>query len=231
MKKKGYEFVNFYEKLPDNIKGKNLPNPKFYIHKMNLPTRILVVGASGAGKSNTVLNLINCMSGTFTSIDIICKSADEPLYNYLKYKVKENCKIYEGIKNIPNIEDYKKDSNHLVIFDDLMLDKMDKIASFFIKSRKQGCTCIFISQSYIGNGTSDFRTIRRNCDYIILKKINSNNDLKLINREYDIGIDNNDFLKIYDDIISENFNNFLMIDISAPKNERFRRNFDVIKYN
>ena len=230
MKKKGYEFVNFYDILPDKIKGKGLPNPKFNVHKMNVPTRILIVGASGSGKTNTVLNLINCMAGTFTTIDVITKNGDEKLYNFLKLKTKENCRILEGIKNIPNIDEYKKGSNHLVIFDDLMLDKMDKITDFFIRARKQDCTCIFITQSYIGNGSSAYRTIRRNCDYLILKKINSNNDLKLINREYDIGIDNDEFLKIYDDIISENFNNFLMIDVIAPKNERFRKNFDVINY-
>ena len=226
--KKKYELINFYDILPEKIKGKGLPNPNYKNHGIKLSTKILIVGASGAGKTSTILNLINCMNGTFTSIDVILKNADEPLYKYLKYKAKDSCRIFEGIKNMPNIDDYKKGSAHLVIFDDLMLEKMDKITEFFIRARKQDCTCVFITQSYIGNGTVAYRTIRKNCDYIILKKINGNNDLKNINKEYDIGIENDKFIKIYDDIITEDFNNFLMIDINAEKINRFRKNFDVI---
>jgi hypothetical protein len=55
---------------------------------------------------------------------------------------------------------------------------MDRIRDFYIRSRKMGVSCIFISQSYIGNATKEYRTIRKNCHYIIQKNINGMNDLK-----------------------------------------------------
>ena len=221
--KKDYKFINFYDKIKKD--DNKLTNPNFDIHKINVPFRMLIVGASGSGKTNTALNIIQAMSNTFSSIDIITKNADEKLYNYLKQKIKKNLNIYEGVSKIPNVDSYDKSSNHLIIFDDLMLDKMDKICDFYIRSRKMSCSCMFLTQSYIGNGTKEFRTIRKNCDYIILKKINGVNDLKLINREYSLGVDNETFLNMYNQIINEDFNNFLMIDCEKGSDERFRKNF------
>lgn len=56
------------------------------------------------------------------------------------------------------------------------------------------------------------------------------NDLKLINREYSLGIDHDNFIQIYNSIINENFNNFLLIDCNANNQKRFRKNLDVIEF-
>lgn len=57
--------------------------------------------------------------------------------------------------------------------------------------------------------------------------MSSNRDLLLILNEFSLGIDKKDFINLYENII-KNFNDFLMIDINASSNEKFRHNFDVI---
>jgi hypothetical protein len=70
--------------------------------------------------------------------------------------------------------------------------------------------------------------MRRNCNYVIIKKINSSRDINLIIREYSLDISKEQFNKIYQDIIKEDILNFLLIDIDAPPENRFRKNFTPI---
>ena len=50
-------------------------------------SRILMIGASGTGKSNAILNFIEKSSGEFHKT-IICSfsTTDEPIYSYLQEK-------------------------------------------------------------------------------------------------------------------------------------------------
>ena len=75
---------------------------------MNLPFRMLIIGGSGAGKTQTLMNMIRIMNGTFNNIHIITKNKDEPLYNYLKSKVDNGLTITEGIESAPNFDEFDK---------------------------------------------------------------------------------------------------------------------------
>ena len=61
-----------------------LKHKKEYKHKINLPFKMLIVGSSGSGKTQTLMNILKIMNGTFHNISIITKNKDEPLYNYLE---------------------------------------------------------------------------------------------------------------------------------------------------
>ena len=64
--------VDFYKSMPKKYLLKS-HNPNFKDHKLNLPFRMLIIGGSGAGKTQTLMNLIRVMNGTFNNIHIITK--------------------------------------------------------------------------------------------------------------------------------------------------------------
>jgi GTPase SAR1 family protein len=211
--------INFYSKIPESKQKKYESNAG-----LNPPFRLLVVGSSGSGKSNTVINLIYNMPNYFYSISIITKNADEPLYNFLKKKLGDSVCIYEGLDDIPPLDSYDKSVPHLVIFDDLVLEKnQDKIIEYFVRGRKLNISTVYISQSYFRTP----KTIRANINYLILKKISSNRDLGLILNDYSLGVSKEQLYSIYKYATKNKFD-FLLIDIDAPEEERFRHNFGMI---
>lgn len=211
--------INYYKK----IKGKEAYNPKKDIHGLDIPFYMIIVAASGAGKTNVLVNFIHISSGTFNRICICCRTKDEPLYEYIANK-SPDIEFYEN-GDIPNIDDFDSNDNNLVVFDDLVLQKdQSDIEEYFIRGRKKGITCIYLSQSYYKIP----KLIRINCRYIILKKLSSIKDLKLILSEYNIGnfssnpkINLDKITEIYTDATA-NFTDFLLIDV---KNNTFTKNF------
>lgn len=127
---------NFYSVIPKSNKS-HYRNPGYARHGIEIPFRMLVCGASGSYKSNFVLNLIFQMNDTFESITLITKNANEPLYNFLRTKIpEEQLHVYEGIENIPPLDDFNTQHQHLVIFDDLVLEKkQSKVEEYFIRAR------------------------------------------------------------------------------------------------
>lgn len=202
-------------------------NPQFAKHQIELPARILIVGGSGSGKTNTLMNLIHQMKGTFNHLLLCVKNADEPLYQLLKKKVpKEMLTICEGVGAIPELEELQGRGASLIIFDDLVGEKnQTKMIDAFIRARKigDGCSCIYLTQTYFGCP----KTIRVNCSYIFLKKLSSMRDLNMILSDFNLGIEKQELVDVYKYCTKEPLD-FLMIDTIAPPEKRFRRNFNEI---
>ena len=216
---------NFYKRpaLKKYLTSQDNPNVK--LHQLDkLPFRMVIVAPSGTGKSNFVLNLIEKYSkgkGTFNTITLICRSKCEPLYEYLEDRTKKKVVIEEGVENIPDINKFDKDLQHLVIFDDLVMEKdQRKITEFYIRGRKKGISICYLSQSFYKVP----KTIRSNCNYFVILKLSGKRDLNLIMSEFELGIDKKELLEIYEDATAEKFN-VLLIDVEADKQHRFRKNF------
>lgn len=204
---------NFYEIIP---KSKPVRNPGYDKHHLDLPAYITIIGGSGSGKTNVLLNFLQLSSGTFSKIVICIKNSDEPLYNYLVDKC-EGIEFYEG-GDIPDLKEFEESSSSLIVFDDLVLEKdQTKIQEYFIRGRKLGITCIYISQSYYKIP----KLIRINCRYIILKKLSSGKDLKLIISEYNLNYDMKQIMDLYEQA-TQQFTDFLLID---TRDNIFRKNF------
>jgi len=62
--------INYYEKIKNKS---NIFNPNFEQHKMKIPMRLGIVGSSGSGKTNCVINLLKIFNGTFDTIEIFTK--------------------------------------------------------------------------------------------------------------------------------------------------------------
>ena len=213
---------NMYEVIPKRFL-KNAYNPNYELHKLKLEMRMCCVSPSGSGKTNFVINLLRLFSagdGTFSSCLILTKNADEPLYNWLKDKVPQ-ISIQEGLSKMPRLDDYDKNENHLIIFDDLVLSKdLSMVENVYIRGRKLGVSVIFISQSYFKIP----KMIRLNTNYMVLLKIPSNRDLNMILSEAGIGLTKEELLKMYDYATAEKFSP-LLIDCDEEIEKRYRKGF------
>jgi hypothetical protein len=223
------DVVNFYEKLPKKYKNK-YHNPNYDSHLINIPFRMLVVGSSGSGKSNVVLNIIQKFNDTFGNVKICCKDKNEPLYRMLSDKLDPSSfQIYEGFKNIPSLdnkEEFDPSLQHLIVFDDLCLEKNQGIIEdYLIRGRKiaKGVNIIYLTQSYFKCP----RVVRMNVNYIILKKVGSTKDLTSILKEYSLGVDMDQLKKLYKNNV-KNMTDFLMIDLDTTDDKRFRKGFSQI---
>jgi len=208
--------VNYYNKL----KLKDKWNPKKGItHNIDIPFYAVIIGGSGSGKSAIVLDWIHRSSGTYSRICICCRSKEEPLYEHLSDK----CPSIEFYENeIPDIDSFENKNNeqNLIVFDDLVLDKSlnnTTIQEYYIRGRKRNISCIYISQIFykIPKG------IRVNARYIILRKLSSLKDLKLILSEYSLDTDLTDITQLYHEY-TKVFPNFMCID---TQNHDIRQNF------
>jgi hypothetical protein len=211
---------NLYEKIPKELLDK-VDNPNFNIHKLKLPFRMCVVAPSGSGKTNFLVNLLSMFSvgkGTFASITIITKNADEPLYKWIKGK-SDQIVIKEGITNTPQLDKFDKELNHLVVWDDLVLSKdLSMVENYYIRARKLNVSVIFISQSFFKIP----KIIRNNCSYMVLLKLSGNREVNMILSEFGLGVSKEELIELYEYATREKFSP-LLIDMEADKFNRFRK--------
>jgi hypothetical protein len=217
--------VNMYEKMPKDLIQK-AHNPNKGEHHFELPFRAVIVAPSGSGKTNFLLNMIHLFSkgsGTFSSITIITKVANEPLYNFLKLK-SESIRIEEGLSKTPRLEDFDKDENHLVVWDDLVLSKnLEMVENYYIRARKFNVSCIFISQSYYAIPTM----IRKNCNYMIILKLGSGQrEVKMICAELGGRMEKEQLMNMYEYATKDQFIPLIVtMEEQRDMTKRFRKGF------
>jgi hypothetical protein len=216
--------IDWYKEMPKKYLLKQ-HNPNFKIHGIKVPFRMLIIGGSGAGKTQTFLNILHNFGDTFQNIYIITKNKDEPLYNYLEDKLgNKGLEILEGINNAPDLDGFDKEEQTLIVMDDLVLEKNQKqLEQYFIRARKLNCSLIYISQSYYAVP----QLIRQNLTYLVIKKLNTLNDLFRIMREYSLGVDKKELKDIYE-TATDTKQDFLLVDLDADPKNRFRKNFNEI---
>ena len=221
MKKK--DFINFYELKA--LKEMNIKsyNPGFPNTDIEIPSRVILQGSSGSGKTSILMNYIYLTNDTWFHIYIVTKSS-EPLYEYLQKQLKnKNIDIFYDIsklplpKDLPNPEEQK-----LVIFDDCVsMKNQSTIVDYFIYGRKKN-TSFYLSQSYYGVPKS----IRAQCSYLLIVKVSQKRDLNLILSDSGGLIEKDELKRLYDDATKEKFN-FLKINLNTSDlNKKFSKNFN-----
>lgn len=215
---------NMYEKMPQSLLRK-ADNPNFHLHGIKLPARICVSAPSGSGKTNFVINFISLCSqgkGTFSSIQIITRDADEPLYSYLKMK-SPAIQITEGLHTLPALNKFDKDDSHLIIVDDLVLAKdQSSVCEYFIRCRKQNVTVMYLSQSFFKIPI----IIRQNCNYMCILGIGNKRSMNLMLSEFAIGASKEQLMGMYKFATAEKLH-FLLIDVDeTDPQKKFRSDFN-----
>ena len=174
--------INFDDYTNENIIENNSKWP--YIP--DYPYRILIIGGSGSGKTNALLNLINNQPDN-DKIYLYAKDPYENKYQYLINK-RENVglnhfndpKAFMEYSNdmqdvYKNIEDYNaiKKRKVLIISDDMIADMINNnklnpiVTELFIKGRKLNISIVFITQSYFKVSND----VRLNSTHFLIMKI------------------------------------------------------------
>ena len=226
MTNKGTDITNFYSLLP---KDKQKPPAGFKNHLIECNSRLLFIGQSGSGKTNTLLNYIERSSGEYQQI-FICSfsTTDEVLYQYLKDKIPE-VELINDINEVPPVQSFNDDDKKirkLIVFDDFIcLSKKDLkiLQDYAISSRKYGFTVVYMAQEY----TSVPKVISRNCNYIFCFKINDKVSIKRMISNHGLSdqYKPEQIEKIYHYCISKPLG-FLLIDLKTnDESKRLRCGF------
>ena len=209
--------INLYSITNENNKKHNEKWPYIPDH----PYRILIIGGSGSGKTNTLVHLIN-EQNDIDQIYLYTRDLNEPKYKTLIKKRKD-----AGIKHLNdpnafiersntmddiygNINDYNSSRKRkiLIIFDDMITDIMTNKRfqaikkELFIRSRKLNISLAFITQSYF----SVPKDVRLNSTHYLIMKINNKRELQNIAINHSADIDYQDFIKIYRECTKEPYN-------------------------
>jgi len=229
------EVENFYSKKEVQVFCHKYHNPNYDPQTMPFkhPMRAILIGASGSGKSNVLLDLMKKTMGTFNSIKIFTQDKDEPLYEYLASMIEPpQLEIFEGIDTFNNydIDSDLSHGQHLVIFDDMCIEsakKQKKIEELFIRgrkmSKKEGISVMYLTQSYYQTPI----IIRKQATHLILKKVNGKRDIGAILKESSLDADGKQLQNMYNHCVksADDISNFMLIDKSAPEAQRFRKNY------
>jgi hypothetical protein len=201
---------NYYAKLASKYKAKS-HNPNYKkTHFIEIPARIVLVGQSGSGKTNAALNILKAFNGTFDRVVLVCKSVSgDPLYEMLHDKLGDAMEIHED-GEVPSLDEFDGDGQTLFIADDLVGDKAatKTMIEHFKRGRKKGITYMYLSQSWFKID----KFIRQNTSHVVIKKVSSVKDLKLILSEFPLNCDIDDLKQMYDYATSR-FEDVLFIDL------------------
>ena len=195
----------------DDYVNENKTEHKNWPYIPDKPYRILIIGGSGSGKINVLLNLIESQP----DIDKIYLHAKDPYeckYQYLINKRKvvginnfNNPKAFieysNDMRNVyKNINDCNPDKENkiLIVFDDMVVDmihnkKLNSIVTeLFIGGRKLNLSLVFITQSYF----KVLKDVRLNTTHLFITKILSKRELQQIAINHSSDIRTEDFVNI-----------------------------------
>ena len=176
------------------------------------PYRILIIGGSGSGKTNALLNLINNQPD-IDKIYLYAKDPYEAKYQYLISKrEKVGLNHYDDLKAFieysndmqdvyKNIDEYNPDKENkiLIVFDDMIADMINNkklnsiVTELFIRGRKLNISLVFITQSYFKVP----KDVRLNSTHFFIMKIPNKRELQQIALNHSSDINTKDFIKMY----------------------------------
>ena len=151
--------INFDDYTNENIIEHNSKWPYIPDH----PYRILIIGGSGSGKTNVLLNLINHQP----DIDKIYLHAKDPYEAKYQYLINKREKLGLDHFNDPKaFMEYSNDMQDayknnpikkrkvLIVYDDMIADMINNnklnpvVTELFIRGTKLNISIVFITQSY-----------------------------------------------------------------------------------
>ena len=219
---------NFYLKKEVQAFKAKTHCPNLKLHEIDVGSRVIILGSSGSGKTNILTYMLNYFTNTYNNIYIIAKSLNEPLYKYIKHKLKDNVEMFEGMDELNSWDlntKFKDKGQSLIIFDDLVLEKnQEKIEQLYIRGRKLGggCTIVYLTQSYYNTPS----ILRKNMTHLILRKVPNTQNLNMILKDISMGISKEELQALYTKCVSEDIIGFLTIHLTKTGKDIFKKNFN-----
>ncbi len=216
----------------------------------DLPFRILINGKSQlSGKTTIILNLLlrnayyrdkfegeNIFIVSNNKLDnklkILMEQKEIPKENYMKYDEDELEILYDQLEDefLDEVNDKKKPSNRLIIFDDVaysgsLKNKTSGIVSKIVMNGRHLClSSIFTTQKFSLVSTA----VRTNITGAILFNT-SQKELEMIAEDFNYLPKKQDFIKMFREATKEK-NSFLVVNFSNKNEEMYLdSNFEPIK--
>lgn len=164
--------------------------------------------------------LIECFQNGFSKKDILnsLKSGKIVFRNEEK-SPKIEIEYYDDSIFVPDPSELDKNKKNLIIFDDIMLEKQNKIEQYYTRGRHSNVDCIYISQNYI---KLPRQTVRENANFFILfpqSKITMDN----FYRDHCTDIKKNSFQMLCEEAWKEPYG-FVTIDMTKNiENGKYRK--------
>ena len=235
--------INFDEYVNENKTEHN----KNWPHTPDHPYRILIIGGSGSGKINVLLNLIKNQPD-IDKIYLYAKDPYEAKYQYLINKREgvginhfNDPKAFIEYSNdthdvYKNINDYnlEKENKILILFDDMSNDMIHNkklisiVTELFIRGRKLNIYLVFITESYFKVP----KDVRLNTIHLFIAKVPNKRQLQQIAINHSSDTSAKDFINIYRKFTVEPYSFFVNNTTLASDNPlRFRKNLFSIYNN
>jgi len=203
------------------------------LHPLLIPpkSRVIIVGGSGCGKTNFLVNALVKPQIKYEKIYMYSKNLHQPKYQFLhkellntefilnkgaRVKKREPFKIIEAwsddINDLISLDELKKKKEYLnlIVIDDFpILNKQQEkaVTKLYTMARHYGATVIYLQQLYFQLN----RGIRNNLTHIIIFNNNNKKEKELLSRELGANLDSGEFSRIYNKILSKKYN-WMMID-------------------
>ena len=225
----------------DYVNANKTKHDKYWPYIPKDSCRILIIGGSGFGKTNILLNLIETQPD-IDKIYLYAKDPHEAKYQYLINKREgvginhfNDPKAFIEYSNdmhdvYKNIDEYNLDKENkiLIVFDDMIADMINNkklnsiVTELFIRGRKLNISLVFITQSYFKVP----KDVRLNTSHFFIAKILNKRELQQIAINHSSDISTKDFTNIYKECTAEPYSLLVNNSPLASNNPlRFRKIF------
>jgi hypothetical protein len=173
---------NWYAQISPDLLPKRTTLKNEAKHGFTSPYFLLISGRSGLGKTNSLMELLHRLNGSYDKIILCCMSFEsDPLYVNMKLKNPHAMDVYE--KAVPSVDEYIATPGHKLFITDDMVGKKEFAAGindWFVRGRKAGCDICMITQSFYKTDP----LIRRSLSNLFLFPSANQRELRMIIREY-----------------------------------------------
>lgn len=239
-----FTFGNVYTKIPKKFILPEIHYDNEEQMHWQLPSMNLIVGPTGAGKTNICYDLIHKATRgkhpAFEEIYLFAANLKEPIWAWIIERSQEvkkrngpqvlwySNRLYD-LPSVTSFQDIPKEkkTSKVIIIDDFVNAsdaEMQKVEDWMKMGRKELATVIFLTQSF-------FRTnkfVRDQTRYIWIRGIGNETDLNAIARTFPQLVDKEVLSEIYHNAVTP-WPNALCIDTqSKDVNETFRRTYTPI---
>jgi len=133
------------------------------------------------------------------------------------------CNFYESSDDVPDPKGLSPEQKNLMIFDDLLLQKQNKCEAYYVRGRHSNFDYFYLSQNYF---KLPRQTIRENANFFCLFPQEQENIDHIFNDHVSQDMTKEQFKKLCKTAWSKP-HNFVMIDLTSPKNcGKYRSGFD-----